>query len=226
MKARNDLGGSPPHPHDMAAANTSSSCEKTKLHQDSRTHSDIMFRSVFTYPSLRGCCHKPSRNSERSASVATPGFHHKQPRYPAQALLMPWSSGVWRSTRSIHIRVSFRQVPQNFMCLIMVSKSKCFVPKSAQLSLPPTRVILMSPKITRSCNHSVGVAICLIRPEPRRIAMARLAVASSLISTLGLSTPSPHPFALTSTPCCCNIGPRSRIIETPPILAAAALTAS
>ena len=56
---------------------------------------------------------------------------------------------------------------------------KCFVPKSAQLSLPPTRAILMSPLITRRCNHSVGVAICLIRQAPRRIAMARLAVASS-----------------------------------------------
>ena len=36
---------------------------------------------------------KPSANSERSASVAMPGV-----RVPAQALLMPWSGGVWRST--------------------------------------------------------------------------------------------------------------------------------
>ena len=34
--------------------------------------------------------------------------------------------------------------------------------------------------------------------------MARPAVASSLIPRLGLSTPSPNPFALTSTPCCCK----------------------
>ena len=79
---------------------------------------------------------------------------------------------------------------------------------------------------TRRCNHSDGVAICLIRPAPHRIAMARPAVASSLISRLGLSTPSPNPFALTSTPCCCKITPRSRIIETQPIPAAAALTAA
>ena len=86
--------------------------------------------------------------------------------------------------------------------------------------------ILMSPLITRRCNHSVGAAKCLIRPAPRRIAMARPVVASSLISRLGLSTPSPDPFVLTSTPCCCNITPRSRIIETQPIPAAAALTAA
>ena len=67
----------------------------------------------------------------------------------------------------------------------------------------------MSPLITRRRNHSVGVAICLIRPAPRRVAMARPAVASSLISRLGLSIPSPDPFALTSTPCCCKITPRS-----------------
>ena len=48
------------------------------------------------------------------------------------------------------------------------------------------------------------VAICLIRPAPRCIAMARPAVASSLISRPALSTPSPNPFALTSTPCCCK----------------------
>ena len=127
---------------------------------------------------------------------------------------------------AIRLRPSANRMPQNFKCLIMVRKSKCFVPKSAQLSLPPTRVILMSPLITRRGNHSVGVAICLIRPAPRRIAMARPAVASSLISRLGLSTPSPNPLALTSTPCCCNITPRSRIIDTQPIPAAAALIAA
>ena len=56
--------------------------------------------------------------------------------------------------------------------------------------------------------------------------MARPAVASSLISRPGLSTPPPNPFALTSTPYCCKITPRSRIIETQPIPVAAALTAA
>ena len=51
----------------------------------------------------------------------------------------------------------------------------------------------MSPLIMRRCNHSVGVTICLIRP-----AHLRPAVASSLISKLRLSTPSPNPFTLTS----------------------------
>ena len=55
---------------------------------------------------------KPSRNSERSASVATPGFRVQQPQYPAQALLMPWSSGVWRSTRLFaHQSQSLTNVP-------------------------------------------------------------------------------------------------------------------
>ena len=62
---------------------------------------------------------------------------------------------------------------------------------------------------------------CLIRPAPRRIATARPAVASSFILRLR-----PNPFALNSTPCCYNITPRSRIIETQPFPAAAALTAA
>ena len=83
----------------------------------------------------------------------------------------------------------------------------------------------MLPLITRRCNHSVGVAICLIRRAPRRIAKARPTVASSSISRLGLSTPSPNPFALTSTRCY-KIAPRSRIFETQPIPEAATLTAA
>ena len=93
------------------------------------------------------------------------------------------------------------------------------------MSFPPTRVILMSPLITRRCNHSVGVAMCLMRPAPLRIAMARPAFTPSMISRLGLSTPQPNPFPLTSTPCCCKTTPGSRNIETQPIPAAAALTA-
>ena len=77
----------------------------------------------------------------------------------------------------------------------------------------------------RRCNRSVGVTTSLIRPAPRRIAMARPVAASSLISRLRLSTTSPDPFALSSTPCCSKITPRSRIIETQPVPAAAALTA-
>ena len=48
-------------------------------------------------------------------------------------------------------------------------------------------------------------------------------VASNLIPRLGLSTPSPNPFAWTSTPCCCKITPRSRFIETQPIPSTAML---
>ena len=85
---------------------------------------------------------------------------------------------------------------------------------------------MVSPLITKRCNHSVGVAMCLMRPAPRRIAMTRPAVASSLISRLGLSIPPPGPFALTSTPCCCKTTPRSHIKEKQPIPAAPALTAA
>ena len=149
---------------------------------------------------------------------------------------------MWRSTHfNAHQSQSLTSVPtgvqsgsdllQNAfhrtssICSWSDSPSVSF-PSQHRLSFPPTRVFLMSPLITRRCNHSVGGAICLIRPAPRRIAMARPAVASSLISRLGLSTPSPNPFALTSTPCCCKITPRSRIIETQPIPATAALTAA
>ena len=86
--------------------------------------------------------------------------------------------------------------------------------------------LFMSPLITRCCDHGVGVAMCLMRPAPLRIAMAHPAVASSLIPRLGLSIPSPDPFAVTSTPCCCKTTPRSRVIETQPIPAAASLTAA
>ena len=55
---------------------------------------------------------KLSRNSEHSASVAIPGFHIQKPQYPAQALFMPWSSGVWRSTRlNAHQSQSLTSVP-------------------------------------------------------------------------------------------------------------------
>ena len=130
-------------------------------------------------------------------------------------LLMPWSSGVWRSTRLVaHTATNSmsgnvarrhwkqcRKTPaeaqscscllqiayhKNCKCLFIVWKSKSFVPNSAQLSFQTIRVILMSP-----LNHNVGVATCLMRPAPLRIAMTLPAVASNLISRLGLSISSP-----------------------------------
>ena len=103
--------------------------------------------------------------------------------------LMPCScrgvAELWRSTRSMLIRVNCCQVLQlgcnraptfcnTYSTKLQVSDHVLIaqIPKSAQLSLPPTRVFLMSPLITRRCNHSGGFAICLIRPAPRRIAMA------------------------------------------------------
>ena len=44
---------------------------------------------------------------------------------------------------------SVNRIPHDFKCLFIVWKCKCFVPKSALLSCPPTRIY----------NHSVGVAI-------------------------------------------------------------------
>ena len=94
----------------------------------------------------------------------------------------------------------------------------------SQVSTVVISTFLMSHLITRRCSHSVVVAMCLMRPAPLRIAMARPSVASNLISRLGLSIPSPCLFAFTSTPWCCKTTPRSRNIKTQPIPEAAALT--
>ena len=99
LKARSELGGRPPHPHDMAAANRTLSLDKNNKTSSALMNSFRHHDSVQIYlPLLATLLSKPSRNSERSASVAIPGFRIQQPQYPAQALLMPWSSGVWRST--------------------------------------------------------------------------------------------------------------------------------
>ena len=171
---------------------------------------------------------KPSRNSDHSASVAIPGFQIS--RIQLKPLITRKRSGVWRSTRlNAHQNQSSKRIlagvqsSSGLLQNVFHKTSSVFswsgnpnviVPRSAQLSFPPTRVILVSPLITRRCNLCVGVAISLTRPAPLRIAMARPAVASSLISRLRLSTPSPYSFALTSTPCCYKTTPRSRIIET------------
>ena len=80
LKTKDDRRGSPPHPQDMAAANRTLSCEKNETASalmNSLSHHD----SVRIYLSFHATfLSKPSRNSERSASVATPGFP-----YPAQA---------------------------------------------------------------------------------------------------------------------------------------------
>ena len=192
-------GSSPPHPHDVAAANRTLPSDKTLPTQlNSHKHH---FRSGFTYSSLQRLC--------PSASVTIPNF-------PVA------SSSLGRNLAPAFCKAHAKKLQVLVHCL----ETQVSVPKSAQLSFPPTRVFLMSPLITKRCNHSVGVAMCLMRPAPLRIAMARPAVASSLISRLGLSIPSPNPFALTSTPCCCKNPPRSRTIETQPIPAAAALTAA
>ena len=70
--------GSPPHPHDMAAANHTLSCDKTLpiLVNSLKRH----FRCGFTHLSLRRCCASQVAILERSASVATPSSP-----YPGQA---------------------------------------------------------------------------------------------------------------------------------------------
>ena len=163
---------------------------------------------------------------------------------------MPWSSGVWRCTRLVaHTATNSmsgnvarrhwkqcRKTPaeaQSCSCLLQIAYHKtasaCLLSGNPRDLFPiqhnchftTIRVILMSP-----LNHNVGVATCLMRPAPLRIAMTRPAVASNLISRLRLSIASPCPFASTSTPCCCKTTPRSRCVETQPIPAAAALTAA
>ena len=193
------------------------------------------FRSGFADPSLRRCCPR------QVAILTVPRVSPYQVLHAQlKPLIMSWSGGVRRSTRLI---AHWNRCQNEFQLgcnLAPAFRKKTFRKTSSACPLSGNPNVLfpgqhschfhqpesLSPLITRRCNHCVGVVMCLMRPAPLRSAMARPAVASNLISRLGLSTPSPNPFALTSTPCCCNIIPRSRIIETQPISAAAALTAA
>ena len=65
-----------------------------------------------------------------------------------------WSSSLDAKSQdsrgtAILLLPSVNRIPHDFKCLFIVWKCECFVPKSALLSCPPTRI----------CNHSVGVAI-------------------------------------------------------------------
>ena len=95
LETNDDLGGSPPHPHDMAAANRTLSCDKKQnfistheLTQGSHFGPNLLA------PSLRRCC---------SSQVATLSVRRVSPyqvsRIQLKPLITPWSSGVWRSTR-------------------------------------------------------------------------------------------------------------------------------
>ena len=181
-----------------------------------------------------------SCNSERSASVTIPIFPAassglcschgveecgdslvsslKQLQNPGVATLLFLTGSVEQLQLGRNLAPTFCKAHTEKLQVLL----HCLEIQMFCSQVPPTLVILMSPVITRRCNQSDGVTMCLMRPAPLRIAMARLAVASNLISGLGLSIPSPSPFALTSTPCCCKTTPRSRNIETQPIPAAAA----
>ena len=85
--------------------------ETTKLHKNSTTHSEFLFLRC-AHSSLRLCnpcliaALRDRRQSPYHFSVS------RLPRYPVQALLMLWSSGMWRSTSSMLIRVSSREMSQ------------------------------------------------------------------------------------------------------------------
>ena len=84
-------GCSPPPPNDMTAASRTLSCDKKQnfISTNELTQASLSVRIYLhllaTSLSMASC------NSERSASVTIPNF----------PLRMPWSSGVWRSTRLI-----------------------------------------------------------------------------------------------------------------------------
>ena len=126
---------------------------------------------------------KPSRNSERSASVAIPVFPYPAQTFdhavelrsvaihPSQCSL---ESIVHKCSNwgAIRLRPSAKRIPQNFQCLFMVWQSKCFVPKSAQLSFPPTRVILMSPLID-DAEWKLDGSRCASRTSSTRLTCGR-----------------------------------------------------
>ena len=95
LKANDDQGRQPTAPpHDMAAANRTVSCDKTlPIHANSL---ERQFRSGYTYSSLRRC--SPSQVAILSVRRVSPDqVLHTQ----LKPLIMPWSCGVWRSTRLI-----------------------------------------------------------------------------------------------------------------------------
>ena len=53
----------------------------------------------------------------------------------------------------------------------MVVASRCFVPKSAQLSLPGNFANVKCPSFKARWTHKVDVSKCLTLPHPRRCAM-------------------------------------------------------
>ena len=152
-----------PHLHDMAAANRTLSCEKKNKTSSVVTNSlNLLHISVRIYLQLFATLlSKPSRNSERSESAAKPGFS----RIQIKPLITPWSSGVWRSTRlNAHRIQSSKRVPageRSGICKTLSTKLqgldhrlviRMFCSTSAQLSFPPTRVFLMSPR----CSFTDG----------------------------------------------------------------------
>ena len=149
-------------------------CQPVTTTQLSSLHSHKHhFQTRFTTPSLQRRC--PKQIATLSFQRVS---HTKFSVLSSKPLLMPWNSELLRSTRlvthtaakshewqrwsssldaksqdsrgsAILLLPSVNRIPHDFKCLFIVWKCKCFVPKSALLSCPPTRI----------CNHSVGVAI-------------------------------------------------------------------
>ena len=192
------MGGSPPHPHDMAAANRTLSCGKTQNFISTHELTQASHFGPDFLPSLRRRC--PSQ-------VATVSVRQVSPYQVSQTKLKPLmaihpSQCSLKSIVEKEFQLGCNLAPA--FCTTHSTKVQVsvhglviqmFCSQVSTVVISTNSLILMSPLITRRCNHSVGVAICLIRPAPVRTAMARPAVASSLISKLGLSTPSPDPFA-------------------------------
>ena len=178
---------------------------------------------------------KPTRNSRRVSP-------YQVSRVQLNTLITPWSSGVWRSTRlNAQKNRSSKRVPAGVQSGSGLLQN-AFHKISSVCSWSGNLNVFsrVSTAVISTDSSHLDVATDHETLQPQRwgcdmsgtsstslcVAMARPAVASTLISRLGLSPPSPNPFALTLTPCCSRITPRSRIIETQQIPTAAALTAA
>ena len=146
----------------------------------------------------------PNRNSESSRNVVIPSVqiqnNHEIQLKPFPCCGVPelWRSPRSSTTKSICVKCmqSDTDLPQH---AFNQSSNVSSWSNSTNVAFPTWQnchfhklePFLISSLIKRRFNHNVGVAVCLIRPAPRGTGMVRLAVTSSLILRLRLSTPSP-----------------------------------
>ena len=158
-------------------------------------------------------------------------------------LLMPWSCGVWRSTRLVshtaatpmrgnvahHHWKQCQKTPVGAQSCSGLMQSSCHKTSSAcsvsgnpnvlfsnqhSCHFPPTRVILMSPLITSRCNRSVRGCDASNASSTSLHCNGSLCHCVQLDFLAGTVDSVGYRFRLTSIPCRCKTTPRSRNIET------------